>query len=178
MECLQFGGKKDAMNIILLIGLFLNNHYISLIDVNGGDTTTTNLSGYANVSSWSGGTYIYAHNYLAGAEFYDLEIGETIIAFYSDGSTKEFQVANHDEFSFGNPDDELALRVNYQWMDIDSVVKLYSSPDTLTLATCFPAQGQMTGRLYIRLEELPSDNSIKQWQVGFADIRRMSLHVR
>lgn len=135
------------MNIIILLGLIINAHTIPVIS----EYETTLRDGYANEASWQGGTLIYAHNYLSGAEFYNLDIGEIVTAYYSDGSTKEFEVVKKDAYAFGNPVNKSELRVDYQWVEMGKVISMYSAPDSITLFTCYPEDGQTTGRLLVEL---------------------------
>jgi hypothetical protein len=143
------------MNIIILLGLIINAHAVPVIS----EYETTLRDGYANESSWQGGTLIYAHNYLSGVEFYNLEIGEIVTAYYSDGSTKEFQVIKKDAYAFGNSDDKLEMRVDQQWIEMGKVINMYSAPDSITLFTCYPEDGQTTGRLFVELNPLENGAS-------------------
>ena len=80
---------------------------------------TIERTGYANIETWSGGTLIYAHNYLDGKYFDDADL---ITIIYTDGSTKQFEVSR------------TIVIDNADWT---STILDYSTPDTITLATCY-----------------------------------------
>ncbi len=104
-------------------------------------------------------TFVYAHSNLAGTLFYDLRDGDVVIAIYSDGSLREFEVvqigayaAQSTEIAKGGGNFD--LRVNYQWIPITGVMTMYSIPGRITLSTCFADNkgfGIVTGRLFISL---------------------------
>ena len=80
---------------------------------------TTDQRGEANIETWSGRTLIYAHNYLSGAIFDD---AGTITMIYTDGSTKQFEVSR------------TIVIDNADWT---ATILDYSTPETITLATCY-----------------------------------------
>jgi len=80
---------------------------------------TTDKRGEANIETWSSGTLIYAHNYLSGANFDDADL-MTII--YTDGSAKQFEVSR------------TIVIDNADWT---TTILDYSTPETITLATCY-----------------------------------------
>lgn len=145
------------MKIVLLLGLIINAHTLAVFP----RVETTLRSGYGNVFVWDDGTFIYAHNYLSGSEFYDLEVGEIVIAYYSDGSTKNFEVSRKDAYAFGNLKDVWDMRVDQQWIEIDDVINMYSAHDEITLFTCYPEFGQTTGRLFLNLKPQEESNVIQ-----------------
>lgn len=95
---------------------------------------TTMRDGYLNINNWNGGVMIYAHNSLAGGEFYHLE---TVTALYLDGSTQEMKVKDRQVYTGNN------------W---EEFITEYSSPEILTLVTCYPEVGTTSWRLVIELE--------------------------
>jgi len=102
----------------VIVALVINAQAIMLI-VSHTYLPTVERTGYANIETWSGGTLIYAHNYLAGANFDD---AETMTMIYADGSTKEFEVSR------------TIVTDNADWT---ATILDYSTPKTITLATCY-----------------------------------------
>ncbi len=103
-----------------MICILINGIYISLIAVMS-TVTTTDRIGYANLHEWQGGTLMYAHNYLSGAEFYK---AETITVYYDDGDTQIFDAI-------------YAARVpSVNWT---YEIQEHSTPGTITLVTCSDA---------------------------------------
>lgn len=121
---------KDNVSIMILIGLIVNSLFIQVVS----QSETTSRNGYANIQVWNGGVMIYAHNYLAGKEFYHLE---NITALYSNGSTQEMVVKDREVYT------------GTRW---DEFITKYSSPETLTLVTCYPEVGTTSWRLIVELE--------------------------
>lgn len=114
--------------------MIINAHLITLI------SSFTYLpaiekQGHANIEYWHDGTLIYAHNYLSGSEFYDFDI---VTAVYSDGSAKKF---------------EIQKQIVIDKADWGTTILDYSTPETLTLVTCYPiSSGETSLRLVIQLK--------------------------
>lgn len=100
---------------------------------------TTARNGYANIDYWDGGNFIYAHNYLSGGEFYNIE---TVTALYLDGSTQEMSVKDTQVYA-GNGWEEFIIS--------------HSSQETLTLITCYPKYGMTSWRFVAELENVNND---------------------
>lgn len=101
----------------MIVALIINTQAIVLI-ASHTYLPTTERTGYANIEQWYDGTLIYAHNYLSGAEF---DEAETMTVIYTDGSSKQFDVTR---------------TVVIEHADWTTTLLDYSTPNTITLATC------------------------------------------
>jgi sortase (surface protein transpeptidase) len=127
----------------MLFVLIINTQVIFLV-TSSTYLPTTERDGYANIEQWYGGTLIYAHNYLSGAEF---DEAETITAIYADGSAKQFEVTR---------------TIVIDGADWTTTLLDYSTPETITLATCYPEHAANTSmRLIVELTEVHNDDIIR-----------------
>ena len=101
----------------MIVALIINAQAIVLI-ASHTYLPTTERTGYANIEQWYDGTLIYAHNYLSGAEF---DEAETMTVIYTDGSARQFEVTR------------TIIIDNADWT---TTLLEYSTPETITLATC------------------------------------------
>lgn len=113
-------------------------------------------------------TLVYAHSNLSGTLFYDLKVGDTITAYYGDGTTKTFKVvttgihiAQSTEIAKGGGNFD--LRVENNWMKLTDVTNMYSTPNGITLITCYSANkghAVTTGRLFLEL--IPVESAVNE----------------
>lgn len=113
-----------------MIALIVNAQLIMLMSSHTYQPTIER-DGYANIEQWFDGTLIYAHNYLSGGEFYNADI---VTAIYADGTTKQFVVTR------------TAVIDGADW---EAGLLAYSTPETLTLATCYPERAVNTSLRYL-----------------------------
>ena len=106
------------IEFIVIVALIINAQVILLITSHT-YLPTIERTGYANIEQWYDGTLIYAHNYLSGANFDDTK---TMTMVYADGSTKQFEVSR------------TIVIDNADWT---ATILDYSTPETITLATCY-----------------------------------------
>jgi hypothetical protein len=95
-----------------------------------------------------------AHNYLAGATFFQLSEGQTITLVYGDGSTADFQIQSIRHFQALSPNSTQS-----SFVDLDNNEKLsasnlfysmYNSDNSVVLQTCIANEGISTwGRLFV-----------------------------
>lgn len=117
--------RRIEFIVILLIGaqmIFLIESHTYL--------PTTDQRGEANIETWSGGTLIYAHNYLDGNMFYDL----TEATIIHNGQAAKYEVI-----------ETTIVTDPAQWAQ---ALEQLSSPETITLATCYPPNG--TGQMFLK----------------------------
>ena len=105
----------------MIVALIINAQVIFLVSSKT-YLPTIERADYANVETWFDGTLVYAHNYLVGSSFYDTDI---VTVIYKNGSVKQFEVENS------------TVVDNKYWRN---ELLRYSTPDTITLATCYPKQ--------------------------------------
>jgi hypothetical protein len=101
-----------------------------------------------------GSTAFLAHNYLAGAAFFNLSEGNVVTLVYGDGSTAEFQIQSIRRFQALSPDSTQS-----SFVDLDSDQKLsasdlfysmYNGDNSLVLQTCIANEGISTwGRMFV-----------------------------
>lgn len=101
-----------------MIALLINAQAVILI-ASHTYLPTIERTGYANIEQWNDGTLIYAHNYLAGAQF---DEAETMTILYADGSARQFEVTR---------------TIVIEHADWATTLLEYSTPETITLATCY-----------------------------------------
>ena len=125
-----------------LTALIIGAQMITLIPAHTTDPTTTQADA-ANIETWYDGTLVYAHNNLAGAQFYT---AETITALYSDGSARQYQTQAR------------TVTTSEAW---ETNLLNYSTPETITLATCYPENATASWRLLVQLAEVNNDDLIR-----------------
>jgi hypothetical protein len=92
-------------------------------------------------------TGLLAHNYLSGAQFYDLDIGDELFVVYGDGSVKTYRVSSFHNFEKLNPD---SSKSNYRDLDTGRILttrqvfnRFYRGVHRVTLQTCLENEGNL-----------------------------------
>ncbi len=104
-----------------------------------------------------GVTGIVAHNYLAGANFFSLEIGEIIEVVYGDGETLSYKITSIQSYQALSPNSATSQFVDLATSEKISATELfkrvYMGSQHLTLQTCIQ-QGSVDswGRLFVIAE--------------------------
>lgn len=101
-----------------------------------------------------GSTAFLAHNYLAGATFFNLSEGQVITLVYGDGSSAEFQIQSIRRFQALSPDSTqssfIDLDSNEQLSASNLFYRMYNSDNSVVLQTCIVGEGISTwGRLFV-----------------------------
>ena len=101
-----------------------------------------------------GVTGILAHNYLAGADFFDLQIGDVIQAVYGDGSIQKYEISEVLEYQAISPNSATSSFVDLETGDQLSATQLfkrvYTGSHHLTLQTCIQVGSEDSwGRLFL-----------------------------
>lgn len=106
------------------------------------------------MASSMGNIGLLAHNYLAGASFFSVNPGDTIILVYGDGRTQGFLVENVLRYQALTP-----LSPYSNFIDLDTqefltaeqlFYKVYGGGFHLTLQTCIEYEGDLSwGRLFV-----------------------------
>lgn len=99
----------------------------------------------ANLITWRGRTLVAAHNYRAGAVFYELAEGDIVEAVFDDGSKQYYAV--QDRHIVTNVDDPAHWSQKYME---------YTGSNKITLITCHPEIG-VTDRYMIELVPVELD---------------------
>ncbi len=109
---------------------------------------------FALVNQVTGNTGLLAHNYLAGAYFFNLQPGQVVILIYGDGRTEEYEVSGMQEYQALNPTSPTSNFVNLDsgetLSSTDLFYRVYGGGARTTFQTCI-AQGNESswGRLFV-----------------------------
>jgi len=95
-----------------------------------------------------------AHNYLAGAEFFELSVGEVFTLVYGDGSTKDVRIESIQQYQALSPNSPYSsfidLATGEQLSATSLFYKIYNSENYVVLQTCIEKDGLSTwGRLFV-----------------------------
>jgi hypothetical protein len=96
-----------------------------------------------------------AHNNLAGASFFSVEVGDVITLTYADGSTDNFEVTQIRRLQAVSPNSPTSRFIdldnnNASLTAVDLFYQTYGVKDTLVLQTCIAKGDQLSwGRLFI-----------------------------
>jgi hypothetical protein len=96
-----------------------------------------------------------AHNYLAGASFSELTVGQYITLVYGDGSTADFRVDAIRRYQALSPDSTQSrfvdLKSGEELSASDLFYAIYNSESAVVLQTCIASEGISTwGRLFVQ----------------------------
>ena len=118
-------------------------------------STLPNTATYFDmVRSITGNTGLLAHNYLAGAYFFNLRSGQLVTLIYGDGTTDEYIVSNAQEFQAVSPNSPtsnfVSLASGETLSSTDLFYRVYGGGTRATFQTCI-AQGNEDswGRLFV-----------------------------
>lgn len=131
----------------LIILYWLGN----LIFLNGaGMPTTDNQLGF---QKWEGGLLTYAHRENI-SEVYDIDENTEILGIYESGKTQKFelgQIQGLVHFDGTQLIENTLFMLNGEWETTSEVIQYFSSPDSITIYTCYPNVGERQGGLFIEL---------------------------
>jgi hypothetical protein len=101
-----------------------------------------------------GSTAFLAHNYLAGANFFQVSEGQVITLVYGDGSTADFVVQSIRRFQALSPNSTQStfvdLENNQKLSAADLFYSMYNSDNPVVLQTCIANEGESSwGRLFV-----------------------------
>ena len=101
-----------------------------------------------------GSTAFLAHNYLAGATFFQLSEGQVITLVYGDGSAADFQIQSIRRFQALSPNSTQSTFVdldsNQKLSAADLFYSVYNSDNPIVLQTCIEKDGVSSwGRLFV-----------------------------
>lgn len=100
----------------------------------------------------SGVTGLLAHNYLSGAQFYLLDVGEEIDVLYADGNIQHYRVSKILSFQKLEPleiySDFLDMQTGKILSTAEVFKQVYRGPHHLTLQTCLEQNGNLSWGLY------------------------------
>ncbi len=109
---------------------------------------------FSMVRSVTGNTGLLAHNYLAGAYFFDLTPGQSVTLIYGDGTTDEYIVSSTEEFQALSPSSPtsnfVSLSSGETLSSTDLFYRVFGGGTRTTFQTCI-AQGNEDswGRLFV-----------------------------
>lgn len=99
-------------------------------------------------------TGLLAHNYLAGAAFYDLEVGDIVQVIYGDGSINQYEISDIQEYQALSPKSASSvfkdLETGSQLTATQLFNRVYTGDHHLTLQTCIQVGSEDSwGRLFV-----------------------------
>lgn len=102
-----------------------------------------------------GVTGLLAHNYLAGKEFYKLQIGQEVDIIYGNHVLRRYQITEIDQLQKLSPDrqisDYIELSTGRQLSTSDVFKRYYRGEHHLTFQTCLEKDGVFNwGLLFVR----------------------------
>ena len=100
---------------------------------------------------------LLAHNYLSGALFFDLKMGDVVQLVYGDGNFEEYEVTQMHQYQALTPlsptSDFLDLETNERLTAATLFQKMYGGPYHLIFQTCIERDNNDTwGRLFVIAE--------------------------
>ncbi len=112
-------------------------------------------------ASQFGSTGLLAHNYLAGAEFSQLRVGQVLYLVFGDGRTSAYAVTHLFKYQALQPNSDYSSFVDLTTGERLSAFSLfagiYDRPGAVVLQTCIAANGLSTwGRLFVIAEPYTS----------------------
>ncbi len=116
------------------------------------------VAGYATqfkLAARFGTTALLAHNYLAGAQFFQLTPGETANLIYGDGSTRPYVISYTRRFQALRPEDPFSTFVDldngHATLSSDQLFRqIYMDAGALVFQTCIASNGISSwGRLFV-----------------------------
>lgn len=106
------------------------------------------------MASQYGTTGLLAHNYLAGASFFDLEVGDEVRLVYGDGKVEYFVVYEILRYQALQPNSPYSSFRNLETDEVLSVEqtfkRVFFSDGNVTFQTCIEKDGDLSwGRLFV-----------------------------
>lgn len=127
-----------------------------------------------SIASEVGNIGLLAHNYLAGADFFQLAPGTVITLVYGDGHTQNFVVATIERYQALSP---FSPYSDFRNLETESILtaeqlfnQVYRGDFHLTLQTCIENEGNSSwGRLFILATPAP-EKSIDIVNFAYVDV--------
>ena len=130
-----------------LLMLYFLGH---LVFMRGSDMPiTTDVLGF---QAWTGGLLAYGHREKIPA-LYDIKPYTIITGVYSDGSSQRFKLVQRGELPHleSKPINETYFMHKGKYVTTSTVLEYFSSPDSITIYTCWPKSGELQGGLFLEL---------------------------
>lgn len=141
----------------VLVGLYSPSGLQLRVDQQGGDPLHVNANwGWASqfgLAAQYGSLGLLAHNFLSGAAFADVGIGQELDAVFGDGAVRRYSVSTIRRFQALRPSDPysdmLDLATGLRISSTDTFMQVYKG-DRLVLQTCITENGDpIWGRLFV-----------------------------
>jgi uncharacterized protein YbjT (DUF2867 family) len=112
------------------------------------------------MASGFGVTGLLAHNYLAGARFFDLAHGQPVSVIFGDGATQTYVVNDVQRYRALQPDSPYSNFINLDTGEplsaTDLFLRVYVGVDHVTFQTCIELDGNASGgRLFVIATSIP-----------------------
>lgn len=123
------------------------------------DTSPNVVTDFRIVHTQTGNEGLIAHNYLAGGQFYNLQVGDIAEIVLGDGSVIDFEIMAIEDYQALTPtsptSDFLDLATGAKLSASDLFYRVYGGDLTLTFQTCITRNNNSSwGRTFIIGEEL------------------------
>lgn len=130
----------------------------NLVVLHGADMPTSpDVLGY---QTWDGGILTYAHRENL-TSLYEINEETVITGVYADGSTQKFTLFQHGELPHqdgSRPINKTLFLLNGEWTQTSEVIQYFSSPDSITVYTCWPEIGERLGGLFLELAPMVEED--------------------
>jgi hypothetical protein len=143
-----------------VVGVYVEN-VLSLRVVQQPNSDSAYMSTIMNTATYfqivhqlTGNNGLLAHNYLAGAYFFNLQPGQEVVLIYGDGRTENYVVSNSEQYQALSPNsptsDFLNLDTGETLSSTDLFYLVFGGSTRTTFQTCI-AQGNESswGRLFV-----------------------------
>lgn len=164
LALMDFAAQVSGSSPDLVTGLFLNSRFAYPVVQQPPDLTDYISTKRDEMTQFAaaaehGTIGILAHNYLAGASFFNVSLQQDIYVVYGDGTVVRYLVTQIRSFQALQPDsptsDFIDLKTRTQYTASDVFLEVYGEPGRLVLQTCI-ARGDMLnwGRLFVIAERV------------------------
>ena len=119
--------------------------------------TAPDVLGY---QAWDGGLLTYAHRENLSS-LYEINEETVVTGVYADGSMERFTLLQHGELPHQDGSrliNETLFLLNGEWTETSEVIEYFSSPDSITVYTCWPETGERLGGLFLELAPMAMED--------------------
>jgi hypothetical protein len=159
------GGEMQGDSAGRVTGLFVEGVFaVSVVDQPDGQpgyvSTVSEAATYFSAAADFGSLGFLAHNYLAGAHFFDIQVGQVVTLIYGENRLVTYRVNQIRRFQATSPTSPYSSFVDLDRGGVLTYSELfyqtYGVSGQLVLQTCIAAEGDPSwGRLFILATPVP-----------------------
>ena len=119
-----------------------------------------NVPDVLGYQAWDGGLLTYAHRENLSS-LYEINEETVVTGVYADGSVERFTLLQHGELPHQDGSrliNETLFLLNGEWTATSEVIEYFSSPDSITVYTCWPETGERLGGLFLELAPMAMED--------------------